>query len=187
MRTTLLGLLIVLSRVGATPARAQDASTQPVVICAYQRDLTSVRAANPSVRLSVVRDPSRADEPALLVEYPEPTEDPGGRDVQCAAEHQDWTSGTAISFQVKPSHDMRLSVSFIDRNRVVYTAWKDVKGDAWQPIRIPFDEIRPNPYFQPPGAHLGAAIDVSDVKFIAFAPQDQTPGRLAVSRFVVVK
>ena len=43
------------------------------------------------------------------------------------------------------------------------------------------------PVFQPPGANLGAAIDVSDVKFIAFAPQDRTSGRLVISRFVVMK
>jgi hypothetical protein len=47
--------------------------------------------------------------------------------------------------------------------------------------------IRPNPYFQPPDAKLGFAVDVSDVRFIAFAPQDPTSGRLAISKFVVVK
>jgi hypothetical protein len=43
------------------------------------------------------------------------------------------------------------------------------------------------PYFQPPDAKLGTPIDVSDVKFIAFAPQDRTSGRLAIGKFVVVK
>ena len=82
---------------------------------------------------------------------------------------------------------MRLSVSFVDRNRVAYTARVDLKGAGWQLIRIPFDEIRPNPFFQFPDAKTGAALDISDVKFIAFAPQDKAAGRLAIGRFVVSK
>jgi len=54
-------------------------------------------------------------------------------------------------------------------------------------VRIPFAEIRPNPYFQPPGAKTGTPLDVSDVKWIAFAPQDQAPGRLAIGRFLVLQ
>jgi len=83
--------------------------------------------------------------------------------------------------------DMRLSISFVDRNHVAYTAWTDVTADVWQPVRVAFDEIRPNPYFQPPDARLGLAIDVSDVRFVAFAPQDRTSGRLAIGKFVVLK
>ena len=82
---------------------------------------------------------------------------------------------------------MRLSISFFDRHRVVYTAWTNLKADVWQPVEVAFDEIRPNPYFQPPDAKLGFAVDVSDVRFIAFAPQDPTSGRLAVGKFIVVK
>jgi len=128
-----------------------------------------------------------SDERVLIVDYPAPTDDPAGRDVQCAAEGQDWTAGRAISSQIKPDHPLRLSVSSRDRNRVAYTAWKELKGGAWQSVRIPFDEIRPNPFYQPPDAKTGGAIDVSDVKGIAFAPHDQTPGRLVVGRFVVTK
>jgi hypothetical protein len=89
--------------------------------------------------------------------------------------------------QIKPDHAMRLSVSFLDRNRVVFTTWTELKGGVWQQVRIAFDEIRPNPYFQPPDAKRGSPIDVSDVKFVAFAPQDKTPGRLAIGKFVVSK
>jgi hypothetical protein len=188
MRKTLLVLLIALGEVGiAGSASAQNSSTQPLLIHAFENDLAGVRAANPDVHLTVGRDPSKPDEPVLFVEYPAPTREPGGRDVQCDAESHDWTRGRAISFQVKPSHDMRLSISFFDRNHVVYTAWTDAKADVWQPVRIAFDEIRPNPYFQPPDARLGVAIDVSDVRFVAFAPQDRTSGRLAIGKFVVVK
>jgi hypothetical protein len=188
MRKTLVVLLIALAEVGiAGSARAQNSSTEPLLIHTFENGLAGVRAANPDVHLTVGRDPSKPDEPVLFVEYPAPTREPGGRDVQCDAESHDWTRGRAISLHVKPSHDMRLSISFFDRNHVVYTAWTDVKADVWQPVRVAFDEIRPNPYFQPPDARLGLAIDVSDVKFVAFAPQDRTSGRLAIGKFVVVK
>jgi hypothetical protein len=168
---------------GASPALYDRGRV--ILIQGYVDGLSRVRALNPDVHLSVGRDPGLPDEPVLFVDYPSPTSDPAGRDVQCVAENQDWTAGRAISFQIKPDHAMRLSVSFLDRNRVVYTAWNDLAGGAWQLVRIPFDEIRPNPYFQPPDARTGAPIDVSEVKFLAFAPQDRTPGRLGIGRFVV--
>ena len=156
-----------------------------VIIQDYKNGVSRVRTANPDVRLSVGRDPLLPGEPVLFVDYPPPTADPAGRDVQCEAENQDWTSGRAISFQIKADQPTRLSVSFLDRNRVVYTAWTELAGGAWQLVRIPFDELRPNPYFQPPDARSGAPIDVSDVRFLAFAPQDKAGGRLAIGRFVV--
>jgi hypothetical protein len=156
-----------------------------IVVRAYDDAQSGVRSASANVRLSVGRDPSLAGEQVLFVEYPEPTDDPAARDVHCEAENQDWTAGRAISFQIKPDHSLRLSVSFLDRNLVVYTAWADLKGGVWQPVTIPFDQIRPNPYFQPPGAKTGAPMDRSDVKSLAFAPQDKTSGRLAIGTLVV--
>ena len=141
---------------------------------------------NPNVKLKLDRDPALPDQPVLLVEYPASTGNPAERDIWCDAQNVDWTSGRAISFQVKPDHALRLSVSFLDRNRVAYTSWTELQGAAWQTVRISFDQIRPNPYFQPPGAKTGAPIDVSEVTRIGFAPQHQAAGRLAISRFVVV-
>ena len=135
-------------------------SVQPaLVIHAFNAGLDGVSAASPAVRLSVNRDAS-IGETVMLVDYPEPTNDPAGRDVRCTAENQNWTSGKAIAFIVKPDHPLRLSLSFIDRNGVAYTAWRDLKGGEWQPVRIPFDKIQPNPYFQPPGAKTGAPLDL---------------------------
>ena len=155
------------------------------VIHAFAQGLAGVRAANPDVHLSVGRDPSFSDEPVLLVEYPAPGSDPAGRDVRCDAENRDWSVGRAIAFQIRPSRALRLSVSFVDRNGVVYTSWLDLQADAWQRVRLAFDEMRPNPYFQPPNARSGAPIDVSDVAFIAFAPQDRSSGRLSIGRIVM--
>jgi len=157
-----------------------------VVIQSYSAGLGAVRTANADMKLSLERDGALAGDTVLTVDYPAPTGTPAGRDVWCDAENTDWSAGKAISFQIKADHPMRLSMSFIDRNGVAYTSWVDVAGNTWQPARIAFDAIRPNPYFQPPGAKKGAPIDVSEVARIGFAPQDQAAGRFAISRLVVV-
>jgi len=178
-RHIILGLLL-------SPIPLNSVETKPVIVIQdYADGLAGVRAANADVHLSVGRDPDISDERVLVVEYPAPTGDPAGRDVRCAAENQDWTGGRAISFQIKPSQPVKLSVSFMDRNHVAYTTWTELQGGVWQAVRIPFDEIRANPFFQPPGARTGAPLDVSDVKWIAFAPQDRASGRLTIGRFVV--
>ena len=71
---------------------------------------------------------------------------------------------------------MRISVSFVDRNRVAYTSWSELRAGEWQPVRIDFAQLKPNPYFQPPGAKSGTPLDVSEVKAIGFAPQDSGAG-----------
>ena len=170
-----LGVVVLAAALSGQPA---------LVIRAFDDGPDGVSAANPHVRLSVIPDTSIGQR-VLLVDYPEPTNDPAGRDVWCTVENPDWTAGKAIAFQVKPDHPLRLSLSFIDRNGVAYTAWKDLQGGQWQPVRIAIAEIRPNPYFQPPGAKTGAPIDVSEVRMIAFAPQDKSAGRLKISSLVV--
>lgn len=157
------------------------------VIHAFAEGLAGVRAASSDVRLSVGRDAGMPNETVLIVDYPAPTGNPAGRDVQCDAQAADWSGGGAIAFRIKSAQPSRISVSFIDRNRVVYTSWTDLKGGDWEQVRIPFDSVRPNPYFQPPDATKGSPIDVSDVRFIAFAPQDKAAGRLTIDRFALVK
>jgi hypothetical protein len=156
-----------------------------IVIQSYEGGLTGVRSANAEVKLHLGRDPALADQPVLRVEYPAPGANPAGRDVWCDVEQTDWRSGRAIVFRVRPEGAARLSVSFMDRNRVAYTHWVDLQSGEWQTVRIPFDQIRPNPYFQPPGANTAAQIDVSEVARLGFAPQEKSAGRLAISRFVV--
>ena len=119
------------TNVAAQPApevrpRDRTQATAVMVIHSYKDSLSGVRSASPDVHLSIGRDPSGPDEPVLLVEYPAPSGNPAGRDVQCDAEHQDWSAGQAISFQIKPAHAVRLSVSFLDRNGVVYTTWTEL-------------------------------------------------------------
>jgi Carbohydrate binding domain (family 11) len=158
-----------------------------MVIQTYEGGLSGVRAANPNIQLSLGRDPQLVDEAVLVVRDPPTTDDPAGRDVWCDAENRDWSAGRAISFRIKPSHAFELSLSFMRRNRVAYTTWTDLEEGVWQTVRISFDDIRPNPYFQPPDARIGRPIDLSEVKGIAFAPHDQTSGELAIGRFVILR
>ena len=119
LRTCLFLVLTAawLSHTGAPTAEAlrpQAASapggaeaTPATVIRAYGETLGGVCTGPPGVRLSVDRDSSLPDERVLIVEYPPPTKDPAGRDVQCAAANRDWTAGGAISFQINPVHRVR--------------------------------------------------------------------------------
>jgi hypothetical protein len=174
----------------STPSAQTELNTRKgsslLIIQSYESGLGAIRTANPNVKLRLDRGPRFPDGRVLLVDYPAANNDPAGRDVWCDAENRDWTSGRAISFQVRPDHAIRLSVSFLDRNGVAYTSWTELQDGTWQTVRISFDQIRPNPYFQPPGAAIGAPIDISEVMRIGFAPHDQAAGRLAISRFVVV-
>ena len=158
-----------------------------MVVQGYARGLAAVRSRNPEVKLGLEGDLESADGPVLLVDYPPPTGDPAGRDIWCDAETTDWTAGRAISFRAKAAQPVKLSVSFLDRNRVAYTTWIELRGGAWQEVLIPFEKIQPNPYFQPPDAETGRPIDVSEVRGIGFAPQDHAGGHLAISRILVVQ
>jgi hypothetical protein len=119
------------------------------------------------------------------VEYPPPSNDPAGRDIWCEAAERNWKAGRAIAFQIKSAHATRLSVSFFDRNHAAYTSWTDLPDTAWRTVRIAFDSIRPNPYFQLPDARLGVPMDVGDVNGVALAPQDQAAGRLLIAKIVL--
>jgi len=158
-----------------------------IVIQGYGQGLAGVRCGNPEVRLSLSRELTPAGETVLVVDFPASTGKPAERDVWCEAENRDWSSGRGVAFQVKPDQPMRFSVSFMGTNGVAYTAWWHVDGGQWQPIEMSFAEIKPNPYFQPPGANLDSPIDVGDVKRLGLAPQLKESGRIAVSKFVLVE
>lgn len=171
----------------AVSGRNLGSSDIVIAVASFQNGVSGIHAKNPEVKLSLGRDPTLVGEQVLLVDYPAPTNDPAGRDVWCDADPTDWTVGHAIAFMVKPDRAVRLSVSFFDRNAVAYTSWFDLRAGSWQPVRLSFDQVRPNPYFQRPDAKLGSDIDLTQVRGIAFAPHDETPGHLAVSMIVLSK
>ena len=195
--STILTWLRIVAAVSAAACNqasvAKSAAPSPIaekhlaIISDYSSGLAGVHAANPELKLRVDRDTALRGELVLVVDYPAPNDNPTSRDVRLDATNTNWSAGSAISFRVRPEHATRLSVSFLDRNHVVYTAWRELQAGVWQSIRIRFAEIRPNPYFQPPDAKTGAPIDVGEVKFLGFAPQDKTAGRLAISPVVVIE
>src|SRR5262249_13175642 len=115
------------------------------MIHSFMNGLAGVHTA-PALAVRVARDAGLPNEPVLFVDYPEAGSDPASRDISLDLDSRDWSGGSAIAFRVRPSRATRLSVSFIDRNHVVYTAWTNLEADMWQPVRIAFDAIRPNPY-----------------------------------------
>ena len=158
---------------------------QAVVLQAFERGTDIVRA-RPTVTLHVVTDAEIPTERVVVVEYPPPGADPASRDVWIDTEHRDWSKARAIEFEVRALHPTRISVSFIDRNRVVYTTWSDLLHTSWHTVRVVLDSIQPNPYFQPPEAMKGRKVDVSDMSGLALAPQDTTAGTLWIRKVLLV-
>lgn len=138
---TLVPVVALVTLAGARAYGAALAEEQPVtrddadvvvVIQGFENGLDGVRARHSEVRLGIDR---ADDQRVLIVDYPPPTGDPAGRDVQCVAVARDWSGGSGIAFRIKPDHDTSISVSFFDRNHVVYTAWRDLKGGEWSTLR----------------------------------------------------
>src|SRR4026209_109738 len=124
--------VVVLALVVALTGRGRSS----LGIRSHAEGLAGVRGTSTEMKLSVARDPAVSDGAVLLVEYPAATGNPAARDVWCEAEHVDWTAGHAIAFKAKPDHAMRISVSFMDRNRVAYTSWSELRAGEWQTVRI---------------------------------------------------
>lgn len=164
---------------GVTLAVASHAGP-PIGVRSFDDGLAGVRSANPQMKLSV-EDVSRQGS-VLVVEYPAASGDPAARDVWCEVENSDWSGAKQLVFNARAERAMRLSVSFLDRNRIAYTHWVELQGGDWQTVWIPFEQLRPNPFFQPPDAKKGAPLDVSEVKDIGFAPQDPGAARLAIGQ-----
>jgi hypothetical protein len=169
------------------PPAPFDAPGSTLVIHSFASGLSTVRAASAAVGLSIRRDPAVSDEAVLEVDYPAASPDPAARDVWCDVESRDWTRGSVIRFGIKPDRAIPISVSFLDGNRVAYTAFVSLQAGVWQTVRIPLDSIEPNPYFQPPGADLDARLDVRDVARIGLAPQDPEAGRFSLTDIVLVE
>jgi hypothetical protein len=170
---------------GVARSTPPDLAPGAPIIHSFQTGLAGTHANNPAVVLRVGADSVAGA--VLVVDYPAATNDPASRDVRLDAATTNWSAARALTFRIRPTRAIRLSVSFADRNRVVYTSWSELQANVWQSVRIEFAGVRPNPYFQPPGANVGAPLDVSEVAAIAFAPQDPQAGRLAVSEFVLTK
>jgi len=169
---------------GAVLSVGAHAHWSMISIRSMTADLAGVHIANPQLKRSV--EIVSGQGLVLVVDYPAPGSDSAARDIWFDVENPDWTPGKTIAFTARAKRAIKLSVSFLDRNRVAYTSWTDLRAGEWQTVQIRLAEIRPNPYFQPPDAKQGAPLDVSEVTRIGIAPQDPGAGRLAISRIVLV-
>ena len=171
------------------PGRSKVGGTKQAV--AVLQDFTAVMShvhvRNPAMKLRIDDHPAIPNQRMLVVDYPAPSDDPAARDVWLDVEQRNWTRGRAIEFQAKPDHPTRVSVSFADRNHVAFTTWIDLRDTSWQNVRLDFETIRPNPYFQPPNAAVGKPKDLSEVSALGFAAQDREAGRIAIGRIVLSK
>ena len=159
---------------------------QAVIVINSLATPASVRVNSPDVHVAIGSDATLPGERVLTVVYPAAGANPAARDVQVVAEKTDWSGGRGLVFRAKAEHPTRMSISFVDRNHVAYTAYVNL-GTGWQQVAIAFDQMQPKLFFQPPDAKTGSAIDVSDVKVIGFAPQEKSDGRLSVTAFTVVR
>jgi hypothetical protein len=180
MRTVLLSILALCLAGCATRSRDNVVA----VIQDFRGGAADIRA-QPQVVLRVAPD-AELREPVLTVQYPAATSNPAARDVWLTAIDRDWSAGRGVAFQIKPAAAMKLSVSFLDGNRVAYTTWANLEGGRWQTVELFFSDWRPNPYFQPPGANKDAPLDVRAVTALGFSPQSAEAGSLSISKVVVI-
>src|SRR5262245_15422572 len=109
------------------PSVTQSADTRALaVIQGFMSGTAAVHTRNPDVKLSVERDPASSSERILVVDYPPSSNDPSARDVAFDLDERNWTRGRELVFQIKSAHPSRISISFLDRNHVVYTTWSDL-------------------------------------------------------------
>lgn len=156
-----------------------------IIVQDYSAGLSQLHPASAALQFSVTESPELGEQ-ILTVKYPAATSDAAARDMNCDTINQDWSSGSALTFQIKPALDLNFSLSFLDRNGVAYTSYTSLQGGVWQSVRVAFVDIKPNAYFQPPGAPNPAPkIDVSKVTGIGFAPQTAGEGSYAVGEVVV--
>ena len=182
-------LTILIAACAGSPGPSSSSLNGPSagVLQDFTRGLNGVHARNPAVKLRIDQHPTIPNERVLMADYPPPSDDPAGRDIWLDVEQRDWTRGRTIEFQAKPNHPTRVSVSFADRNHVAFTTWIDLRDTTWQNVRLDFETIRPNPYFQPPNAVSGKPKDLSEVNALGFGPQDPGAGRIAIGRIVLSK
>jgi hypothetical protein len=155
----------------------------PAIVRWFGVALEGIKTQDPELKLRVGHDVGLGDENVLFVDYPKSLAEPAARDVWVEAEVTDWSRARALSFRIKPDLAVKLSVSFIDRNRVGYTSWIELTGEQWNDVQLTLDAFRPNPRLQPPDAKPGLPVDLTEVKAFGFAPEGGAPGRLALTSF----
>ena len=83
---------------------------------------------------------------------------------------------------------MQLELAFNDANQVSYTSLAlATTGSGWQEVSVPFSSFAVNPYYQPPKAKKGAALDLSHVEAFNFGIKTMGKGTFKIDDVTIGK
>lgn len=157
----------------ATPVTPPHAAL-PRVLLGYEGDAALGKPARSSERsqVSLSLAPGEQGGSALSVTYHCTGDEPQGLlDVWYDLGNVDFRKGKKLTVRVKPDNALSLSVSFMDGNHTGYTQQPNpLTPGVWQTVELPLDAFWHNPY-GPPGDKPGAAVDLSGVHALGFAPR----------------
>lgn len=79
---------------------------------------------------------------------------------------QDWSGAKRITLRVKSDAPVSVELAFNDANQNAYVApaVNSAAGKGWQVLEVPFAGFQLNPYYQPPQAKKGAALDLGKIE-----------------------
>jgi hypothetical protein len=80
------------------------------------------------------------------------------------------SGASSLRFQAKASVQGTVQIALKDKNNVEYIAPFQV-GTQWAEVSLSLSDLVKNPYYTPPDAVTGKAMDLSETKTMNFAPQ----------------
>jgi hypothetical protein len=87
---------------------------------------------------------------------------------------QDWNGAKSVELRVYSKEPLVLELAFNDANQNAYLSTGGVTtGKGWETLKVPFSSFVLNPYYQPPQAKKGAALDLSHVETFNVAPKTE--------------
>ncbi len=101
---------------------------------------------------------------------------------------QDWTGAKDMVLEVYSETPLEFNLGFNDAGQCAYVAQSPpTKGKGWEKIVIPFDYFKLNPYYQPPEAKKGAALDLSHIETFNLAPVTAGEHEFRVRKITLIK
>jgi hypothetical protein len=87
---------------------------------------------------------------------------------------QDWNGAKSVELRVYSKEPLQLELAFNDANQNAYLSTGGATtGKGWETLKVPFSSFVLNPYYQPPQAKKGAALDLSHVETFNVAPKTE--------------
>jgi hypothetical protein len=83
----------------------------------------------------------------------------------------DLSKNTCFKFKIKSNVSGQVQMSLKDSFNVQYVTIFQVSPTDWTEVTVPFSSFQKDPYYTPPGAHLGHSMDLKMTKGISFTPK----------------